>query len=441
MRAKISNLNAGLMRYGIREMVELTQQIAARDPQFKFIGENIGDPLEKGWEVPRFLRELLHAVVDGDQKRAFGYTHSRGDLAARIWVAENARRQAPASRLDPEHVLFANGLGGAISILYRCMGQGARILQPNPGYPAHISSESFFAGAASLGYHLDPASNWEPDLDHIEAQLRSHPEIAGILLINPNNPTGTVCRKPVLESLVDLAERHGLLLISDEVYFRLVYNGGRHVHLAELAAGRAPLVVMRGVSKDVPWPGSRCGWMEFHNLDLDDEYRRFFEVVKRPLMLEVCATTMPQAVVPQIYSHPEYPVWLEKYTRELEANANSVYDLLAAVRGLNVTRIQGAFYMLSSFDQGALNGRQSLPVKNPEARAYLEGLLALPGVPPDKRFAYYLLAATGICVVPASDFDSPYPGFRITTLDRDPRRRDATYRILAQSVTDYLASA
>ena len=440
MRRTLFNANTDRMTYGIREMVELAARVGALNPGFEFIGENIGDPVAKGWEVPRFVKRIVTRLVASRDSAVFGYTHSRGRIATRQWVADYARRYSPGSRLDGEHVVFTNGLGGAISIFYRMLKPGARIIQPCPGYPAHSSTERFAAGAASIGYRLDPGNRWYPDLEHLERQIRRHPEIAGILLVNPNNPTGAVYDAPTLEAIIRLAERYQLMLVSDEVYFRLVYNGCRYVHVTELAGRRVPLVVMRGMSKDVPWPGARCGWMEFHNTDRDADFARFFESIKRPLMLEVCSTTLPQTALPLIYDHPEYKRWNARYTAELERNGKAIAGILSRTPGLRVPPIQGAFYMMALFDPKVLNARQTLPVACAAVRAFIRKAVAKRNLPLDKRFAYYLLAATGICVVPASDFTSPYPGFRITTLDRNPSRRDRVYRTLSAAVQRYLAS-
>ncbi|MFH1970570.1 MAG: pyridoxal phosphate-dependent aminotransferase [Verrucomicrobiota bacterium] len=440
MRRTLFNANTDRLTYGIREMVELAARVGALDPDFAFIGENIGDPVAKGWEVPQFIKRIVTGLVASRDSAVFGYTHSRGRIATRQWAADYARRYSPGSRLDGEHVVFTNGLGGAISIFYRMLKPGARIIQPCPGYPAHSSTERFTAGAASIGYRLDPDNRWYPDLEHLERQIRRHPQIAGILLINPNNPTGAVYDAPTLEAIIRLAERYQLMLISDEVYFRLVYNRGGYVHVTELAGRRVPLVVMRGMSKDVPWPGARCGWMEFHNTDCDADFARFCESIKRPLMLEVCSTTLPQTALPLIYDHPEYKRWNARYTAELERNGNAIFRILSHTPGLRVPPIQGAFYMMALFDPKALNARQTLPVACAAVRAFIRKAVAERTMPLDKRFAYYLLAATGICVVPASDFTSPYPGFRITTLDRNPSRRNRVYRTLSAAVQRYLAS-
>ncbi len=428
------------MRYGIREIVDIAQRLKELDPALEVMGENIGDPVAKGWDVPPFIRDILTDLIRSPGGKVFAYTHSRGRIETRKWVAEYSRRFSPSSRLDYEQIVFVNGLGAGISAIYRMLAPEARVLQPLPAYPTHISSERFHAGAEAIGYRLDPARGWQPDLDHLEYQARHHPEAVGILLINPNNPTGAVYPEETLEQVVRLAERHRLMLISDEVYFRMVFNGIRYTQLTELAGTRVPLLVMRGVSKDVPWPGARCGWLEFHNADRAADFRAYAEGIKKSVLLEVCATSLPQAALPLIYDHPDYPGWLARYCAELEANSNAIQSVLGRTPGLRANRIQGAFYMTILFEEGALKGGQTLPVTHAAAADFVRRLTAGPDLPLDKRFAYYLLAATGICVVPASDFESPYPGFRVTTLERDPAKRDRIYRRLAEAVTRYLGS-
>ena len=139
-------------------------------------------------------------------------------------------------------------------------------------------------------------------------------------------------------------------------------------------------------------------------------------------MLEVCSTSLPQAALPLIYDHPEYERWLTRYCADLQANSIAIRAILSRTPGIQVNPIQGAFYMTILFNEGVLNGRQALPIANAKAADFIRRLVADPTMPLDKRFAYYLLAATGICIVPASDFDCPWPGFRVTTLERDPGR-------------------
>jgi len=110
------------------------------------------------------------------------------------------------------------------------------------------------------------------------------------------------------------------------------------------------------------------------------------------------------------------------------------------VKGLKVNRTNGAFYMLPIFEEGVLSDRQSLPIANEKVRVFVEEKVSSPDIPLDKRFVYYLAAATGVIVVPASGFFSSYDGFRLTTLNRDPKRRDEIYLGLAKAIETYLNS-
>ncbi len=429
------------MKYQIREIVDTAQKIKEIDPEFNFVAENIGDPIPKGWEVPKFLKELINNEVQIDGDKVFGYSHSRGLPEARTWVVEYSKRFSPSSRLDYENVLFCSGLGAGISALYHMLPKGRRVLQPMPSYPTHASMESFAAGSEPISYKLDPENEWQPDLKDMEKQIVDHPEVVGILVINPNNPTGAVYSKDTLEEIAGLAEKYKLMLISDEVYFRMVYNGHKFEQLTELANGKVPLVVMRGISKDVPWPGGRLGWLEFHNVELDNDFADYVESVKKRILMEVCSVSLPQYILGRIYDHPEYEKWNEAYNRELEKNGNYIAEVLGATPGLVVNRTNGAFYMMPLFEEGVLNDKQFLKIGNDRVRQFIESEVARADMPPDQRFTYYLLAATGICVVPASGFFSHYYGFRLTTLDRDEERRKDTYARLSSAVKDYIASA
>jgi alanine-synthesizing transaminase len=440
MRTSITNPKVPFLKYEIREVVDVVQRLKEIDPEFRFIGENIGDPIPKGWNVPDFLKELIIEEIKKPNDAAFGYAHSRGNPDVRKWVAQYSRRFSPSSTLDYENVLFTNGLGAAIASMYHMVPPGARILQPTPTYPSHASMESFAAGSDPILYRLNPLNDWQPDFDHMESQIKNHPRIAGLLIINPNNPTGSVYSKETLERIVKLAEKYQLMIISDEVYFQMVYNGHHHVQITELAHNRVPLIVMRGMSKDVPWPGGRCGWLEFHNVNLDQDYKNYVDGIKKRVLLEVCSVHLPQAILSRFYDHPKFPEWNRSYNAGLEKNGNYIYEVLKATKGLRVNQTNGAFYMMPLFEEGSLNDRQTLPIKNANAKKYIEQEVAKPGTALDKRFAYYLLAATGICVVPASGFYCPYPGFRLTTLDRDEKRRIETYAHLSSAVREYLNS-
>jgi aspartate/methionine/tyrosine aminotransferase len=139
-------------------------------------------------------------------------------------------------------------------------------------------------------------------------------------------------------------------------------------------------------------------------------------------------------------SHPEYPVYLEERRSRYELCSNIAYDLLKDVPGIKVNRTNGAFYMSVVFAPGQLTERQTLPIKIKEVRELVENLVDQPGVSLDKRFVYYLLAATGICVVPISSFCTLERGFRITLLERNEKEFTRIFETIAEYITLYLNS-
>lgn len=148
-------------------------------------------------------------------------------------------------------------------------------------------------------YYLSAWSknHWYPDIADLRQQIVAHPEISGILIINPDNPTGMVYSQDVIREIVEIAKEYDLFLISDEIYSNLSYGGVEHRKLASVI-WNVPGIAMRGISKEFPWPGSRCGWIEFYNRDSDDSFARYAQTIIAAKMLEVCSTTLPQRLFP-----------------------------------------------------------------------------------------------------------------------------------------------
>jgi len=315
----------------------------------------------------------------------------------------------------------------------------ARVLVPTPSYTTHSSAEAAHAGDKPLTYLLDPNHHWYPDLDDLEKSVKYNPAVAGILIINPDNPTGAVYPREILEAIVDIARRYDLFVICDEVYHNIVYNGTSTPSLSEVI-GEVPGIAMRGISKEMPWPGSRCGWIEVYNGHKDPMFTKYIQSILNAKMVEVCSTTLPQVVYPRVVTHPDYQGYLEERTRRYEKCSNIAYDSLKDVKGVLVNRPNGAFYMSVCFEEGRLTHRQTLPIDNNEIRQLVESLVAAPGTSVDKRFVYYLLASTGVCVVPLSSFATELQGFRITLLERDEEKFVQIFQTIAASIAQYLKS-
>ncbi len=156
-------------------------------------------------------------------------------------------------------------------------------------------------------------------------------------------------------------------------------------------------------------------------------------------MLEVCSTTLPQKVIPTIMGDSRYQAHIAKRNGAYERRSSFAYDLLKNVDGIIVNRTNGAFYMTVMFEDGVLNDRQTLPIADPEVKRYAEQITK--EVALDKRFVYYLLAASGICVVPLTGFNCSLKGFRITLLESDEKRFDEIFGTVREKIVEYLKSA
>src|SRR6266540_1483091 len=176
-----------------------------------------------------------------------------------------------------------------------------------------------------------------------------------------------------------------IFTIADEVYNNIVYNGEKTVPISDVI-GDVPAIAMKGISKELPWPGSRCGWIEVYNYANDKSFQKYINMILHSKMNEVCSTTLPQKTIPLIMQHPEYKNYLAERVARYEKMSNIAYDCLNKVPGLMVNRTNGAFYMAVAFESGLLKSSQSLPIGNAEVRALVEGLVNAPGVSPDKRF-------------------------------------------------------
>lgn len=434
MRNNIVVPGAGELTYEIRNIVNVAEKLQKHGVTINW--ENIGDPIVKGEQIPVWMKEIVAGEVM--QNDSWGYCHTRGVLATREFICNQTNRRGGA-QITPEDIIFFNGLGDAIAKIYGCLNADSRVIMPTPGYTTHTLGEGRSIYATPVHYRLKPEEGWAPDLDDLERQIRDNRAISAVMLINPDNPTGMVYPKETLERIVALARAYDLFVIADEVYINIVYNGKSTVPVSDVI-GDVPCLSLKGISKEFPWPGSRCGWIEVYNGGKDPVFDKYVASILTQKMNEVCSTTLPQRCIPAIMQHPEYQVYLAERTACYEKMSNITYNFLRQVPGLMVNRTNGAFYMSVAFRDGLLTHRQSLAIANPEVRELVETLVGAPGVSPDKRFVYYILAATGICIVPLSSFSTPLQGFRVTLLEKDEKECERIYQTLADKIREYLCS-
>ncbi len=432
MRRNIVHEGARSLTYAIREIVSIAQQFERAGLEITW--ENIGDPVQKGEGIAPWIRNIMQDVMNEDA--AWGYCDTVGVRAAREFLADEVNKRGGA-QVTENDIIFFNGIGDAVAKVYGFLRREARVIGPTPAYSTHSSAEAAHSGYEHLTYELDPYNNWLPDLDDLRMKVKYNDSIAGILLLNPDNPTGAAYPREVLEEMVAIAADNDLFMIADEIYTHIVYNGYRTQHLSEVI-GDVCGVVMRGVSKEVPWPGARCGWIEVLNRDRDDIFHTYVESLVAAKRLEVCSTTAPQLAIPRIMSDERYPEHLARRSGIFEARAREAYEALKDIDGIRVNLPQGAFYMTVLFEDGALHKGQHLEIENRQARDTVEHMVD--GTPGDRRFVYYLLGATGICAVPLTGFCCTRDGFRITLLESDDTRRKWMLDTLADAIREYVAS-
>ncbi|MDY0390668.1 pyridoxal phosphate-dependent aminotransferase [Desulfobulbus oligotrophicus] len=435
MRTDILHIGAGELNYEIRNIVGVGEKLQKMGVQINW--ENIGDPITKGEKIPEWMKDIVAEAVREDA--TYAYSPTRGLLATREFVA-SCTNSLGGVQIDADDVIFFNGLGDAISKVYGLLRPPARVLVPTPSYTTHSSAEAAHASDRPVTYILDPNHLWYPDLEDIENHVKYNPAVAGILVINPDNPTGAVYPADVMRAIVEICEKNDLFIICDEIYQNMTYNGTGSAPLCTVIGNKVPAICMRGISKEMPWPGSRCGWIEVYNRRRDPMFATYVQSILDAKMLEVCSTTLPQVVLPRIKSHPEYTVHLKNRIKRYERYSNLAYDILKNVKGLLVNRTNGAFYMSAVFEEGVLNHKQILPIMDTEVRETVEQLVAGSNVQPDKRFVYYLLAATGICVVPLSSFATELQGFRITLLEQNEEDFVRIFQTIASSIQSYINS-
>nr|MBP6924728.1 aminotransferase class I/II-fold pyridoxal phosphate-dependent enzyme [Candidatus Paceibacterota bacterium] len=228
-------------------------------------------------------------------------------------------------------------------------------------------------------------------------------------------------------------------IIADEIYSNLVFDGVEYQKLASFIED-VPAIAMRGVSKEFPWPGGRCGWVEFYNRDKDADFDKYCKSLIDAKMLEVCSTTLPQRLIPIVMQDERYYPYLKERTAKYSKLADIAEEILSDIPELIIHKPQGAFYMTVVFGENVLRNNQTLAIENGEVASYLATQITEDfGL--DKRFVYYLLSATGICVVPLmTGFNSTYHGFRFTLLDPDTESFKKNIETLRGALKQYLAS-
>jgi alanine-synthesizing transaminase len=385
----------GDVRYEIRG--ELAQRALELEAQGREIVKlNIGNPGLFGFSVPEHVR----AAIERNLARSEAYCHQKGLESARATIAMQQRAQG-VGNASPEHIFIGNGVSELIDLALRALlNDGDEVLLPSPDYPLWSAATTLNGGRPV--YYPCPATHAHlPDPDEIEALIT--PRTRALVVINPNNPTGAVYPRALLQAIVRIAERHRLLLASDEIYDEIVYDGAEFVPLAQLAQD-TPCLTFDGLSKVQRACGYRVGWLSLtgapvaltelvHGLDL-------------LASLRLCANVPGQwAIAPSL----EGAATIAQLTApggRLHETRRTIIESCAQSHFLELVAPQGALYAFPGVRQTQLPGFD------------------------DQTFALNLLEQESVLVVPGSGFNfTAHNHFRITMLPQAAQLREVFARI------------
>lgn len=381
MRSITQSSKLSGVRYDVRGPILEEAERLEREGQ-RILKLNIGNPAPFGFEAPPELVEELRRALPVAQ----GYSDSRGVLHAREAVAEYYTRiGVPA--VGPEHVTLGNGVSELISLVLQALvSNGDEVLVPAPDYPLWTAQVTLSGGRA-VHYPCDEANGWMPDLAAIEALITDRTK--GIVLINPNNPTGAVYPAEFVRGFAALAERHGLVLLADEIYEKVLYDG-THEHAARHVRDTLCLT-FSGLSKAQRVAGYRSGWVVASgNRDIAVD---FLEGLTLLANMRMCANVPAQYAIPVALSAESSIDALCAPGGRLREQRDAAHRALTAIPGVTCELPGGAMYLFPRLD----------PARYP--------------IEDDQAFVIHLLRATNVLVTNGRGFNLPTPDhLRFVTL-------------------------
>lgn len=248
---------------------------------------NTGNPAAFGFEAPD---EVIHDLIV-NARQSEGYSDSKGIFSARKAIMQYCQLKKFPD-VDIDDIYLGNGVSELISMsLQALLDDGDEVLVPMPDYPLWTACVSL-AGGKAVHYICDEEADWYPDIDDMKSKITA--KTKAIVVINPNNPTGALYPKEILEAIVELAREHGLILFADEIYDRVVMDGGEHIAIASLAPD-VFCVSMNGLSKSHRIAGFRVGWMVLSGPK--QHVKGYIEGLNMLANMRLCSNVLAQQVV------------------------------------------------------------------------------------------------------------------------------------------------
>ena len=357
---------------------------------------NIGNIAAFGLEPPDeivqdMIRNLPHTA---------GYTDSKGLFAPRRAVVHYTQEKQIRG-VTVDDVYLGNGASELIAFsLNALLDAGDEILVPAPDYPLWTAAVSL-SGGTPVHYLCDEQSDWLPDLADLRRKIT--PATRGIVVINPNNPTGALYPPELLKEIVDIARRHHLIVFADEIYDKTLYDGHAHTSIASLADD-VLFVTFNGLSKNYRACGYRAGWMVVSG---DKQHAKdYIEGLNMLSSMRLCANTPGQLAIQTALGGYQSIKDLVAPGGRLTKQRDLAYDLLTAIPGVSVVKPKAALYMFPRLDP------RIYPIAD------------------DQQFAYELLAQEKVLIVQGTGFNWPRPDhFRLVFLPNPDDLTEAVGRI------------
>ncbi len=381
--------------YDIRGPV-LDKARAMEEEGQKIIKLNIGNLAVFGLGPPdEIVQDMIRNLP-----QAAGYTDSKGLFAPRKSIVHYTQEKNIAG-VSVDDVYLGNGASELITMsMNALLNQGDEILVPAPDYPLWTASVSL-SGGTPVHYMCDEQAEWAPDIEDIASKIT--PATKGIVIINPNNPTGALYSNDVLLAVIELARKHGLIIFADEIYDKTLFDGNQHTSIASLAED-VLFVTFNGLSKNYRSCGYRAGWMVVSGAK--HSARDYIEGLNMLASMRLCANTPGQLAIQTALGGYQSIQDLVAPTGRLCRQRDLAYQLLSEIPGVSVVKPKAALYMFPRLDP------EMYPITD------------------DQQFAYDLLAQEKVLVVQGTGFNYPTPDhFRLVFLPNTDDLTEAVGRI------------
>ena len=323
------------VRYAIRDLACVADEVIQQG--HKVLPLNIGDPNVFDFQTPAHMIEAVYkAMRDGKN----GYSPSSGVKSALDSIRREAARKGITTIQD---IFITSGVSETVDIcLAALLNPGDNLLTPCPDYPLYSAVLSKL-GIGLNAYYLNEEDGWQPDLDDIRKKIT--PRTRGIVLINPNNPTGSVCSRRMLEDIAELARQHNLVIFADEIYDKLIMDDDPHIAMAAVAPD-VPMITFGGLSKNYLAPGWRIGW----GIASGDAaiIKPYVEGINKLLRARLCANHPEQYAIPAALDGPQDH--LIEVKRKLRSRRDLTQQWCEQTSRVSCVAPRGAFYAYPKID-------------------------------------------------------------------------------------------